>query len=65
METLTETPLRRILREEGRKQSWLAAQIGVNKTQMSNWSRGLYCPPDKQVAIAKALGRKVNEVFPK
>jgi transcriptional regulator with XRE-family HTH domain len=65
METGQETPLKRILREEGRKQAWLAERIGVSATQMSYWVNGLHCPEEKREAIAAALGRTVDEVFPR
>ncbi len=65
METLTETTLARILREEGRKQIWLADVTGIGKNQMGLYVRGLHCPPERQQKIAAALGREVDEVFPR
>lgn len=56
--------LEQILEDEGRKQSWLAEQIGVSRTQMNYWVHGLHCPEPYRTQIAEALGRKPAEVFP-
>lgn len=63
--TRTLTPLGRVLREEGRRQSWLADRIGVDQPTMSRYVHGLHVPDDKQKLIADALGRKRTELFPK
>ncbi len=60
-----DTPLKRILQEEGRRQTWLAAQIGVRPDQLNRWVHGLHEPIDAtKQAIAEALGRPVDDLFP-
>lgn len=58
------TPLARILREEGRKQSWLAERIGVDPAQLSRIVNGLHAPEATQRAIADVLGREIGELWP-
>ena len=58
------TPLGRILREEGRRQSWLSERVGVDQATMSRYVHGLHVPDDKRAAIAQALGRDLADVFP-
>lgn len=65
MEIPTETPLARLLREEGRRQDWLAAQIGARPEQVSRWVQGVHLPVEAtREAIANALRLPVDEVFP-
>jgi DNA-binding XRE family transcriptional regulator len=59
-----ETALARILRQEGRKQVWLAEQVGVSRNTMNAYVRGLHVPDDKRILIAEVLGRTVEELFP-
>lgn len=60
-----DTPLKRILEEQGRRQDWLAREVGVNITTVWHWVHGINRPsPANQAKIAKALGREVEEVFP-
>ncbi len=59
-----QTPLGRILREEGRRQSWLAERVGVDQATMSRYVHGLHIPDDKRRAIAEALGREISELWP-
>ncbi len=65
------TPLKRILDEEGRRQSWLAerltAALGrqVGRAEVNRWVHGLHDPEDAtKDAIAEALGRTRKELFP-
>ncbi len=58
-----QTPLGRILREEGRRQSWLAERVGVDQATMSRYVHGLHVPDDKRAAIAEALGREISELW--
>lgn len=61
----TETPLKRILEDEGRTQAWLARRLGVKPQQVGIWVHGIYRPlPETQEAIAAALGRTVEELWP-
>lgn len=65
MRARIDTPLRRILREEGRRQDWLADQVGADVYQVSRWVRGVHVPVEAtREAIACALGRHVDEIFP-
>lgn len=60
-----DTPLKRVLHEEGRRQDWLASQVGVRPEQVWRWVHGLHEPADDtKQAIAEALGRTVEELFP-
>lgn len=65
-ETLRSHPTRlaEILASEGRRQSWLAEQIGVDQATMSHYVHGKHVPEDRQRLIAGALGRSVDDVFP-
>ena len=58
------TPLKRILFDEGRKQSWLASQAGLDQATLSRIVNGLHCDDPTRAKIAAALGRSVGEVFP-
>lgn len=58
------TALGAILREEGRRASWLADRVGVNEGTMSRWINGLHVPEDRRAAIAEALGRTADELWP-
>jgi lambda repressor-like predicted transcriptional regulator len=58
------TALKRVLLAEGRKQSWLAGQAGIREDQLSRIVNGLHCDPSTREAIAKALGRSVDELWP-
>jgi transcriptional regulator with XRE-family HTH domain len=60
-----ETPLKRILENEGRKQSWLASRVGVDPATVWAWVHGLHDPdPDLAKLVAAALDRPVEEIFP-
>lgn len=58
------TPLRHILSEEGRKQSWLAERTGIHYSRLSLIVNGLHPSQSEAKAIAEALGRSVKAVFP-
>lgn len=63
--TRLETPLRRVLQDQGRRQNWLAEQVGCDPSDMSNYVRGLHVPEEtRRVAIAAALGRHPDELWP-
>lgn len=62
--TTPTTPLGRILREEGRKQSWLAERVGIDPAQLSRIVNGLHAPEATRRAIADTLGRNVDELWP-
>lgn len=59
------TVLARILAEDGRRQDWLAGQIGVHASRVSRWVNGEgYAPgPVNRKKIAAALGRNETDVF--
>lgn len=60
-----ETPLGRVLKEEGRKITWLAERIGSSKQEVGRWVHGLHVPQEAtQDAIANALGRTTDELWP-
>jgi transcriptional regulator with XRE-family HTH domain len=59
------TPLQRIIVEEGRRQSWLAERVGISQSRMSLIVNGLHVDDDNlRTAIAEALRRPVDEIFP-
>jgi transcriptional regulator with XRE-family HTH domain len=60
-----ETRLRAVLREEGRKQRWLAQLTGISEVQVSRFVTGRVRPSARdQERIASVLGRRVGELFP-
>ena len=60
-----ETPLRRVMREQGRTQKWLAARVGTDQGQISDYCRGVHLPqPSMRAAIAEAVGEPVERLFP-
>jgi DNA-binding XRE family transcriptional regulator len=58
------TALQRILREDGRRQDWLAEQVGISQSRLSLIVNGLHCPEPLKEKIAAALRREISEVFP-
>lgn len=59
----TRTPLQRALRDQGRRQNWLAAQIGKHESEVSRIANGYVPDAETQRAIADALGLTVAELF--
>lgn len=67
MTVLYPTRLKEILETEGRYQTWLARQLDppVSRSVVCEWASGsLIVAHDRQVQIAAALGRNVDDVFP-
>lgn len=58
------TPLARILDAEGRKQSWLARQTSIAPSRLNHIVHGLHATQNEAQAIADALGRSIDELFP-
>lgn len=58
------TALKRTLQAEGRKQVWLAGQIGKHESEVSRIVNGFIPDDATRQAIAQALGRTVEELFP-
>jgi lambda repressor-like predicted transcriptional regulator len=59
------TPLKRIMLDEGRRQSWLASTIGKDQSEVSRIvNRGLVPDEEIRLAIASALGREPSELWP-
>jgi len=54
-----------VMKEEGRTYVWLAREAGITRQQLSYYANGLHCPDDTAAKIAKALGRKRADVFPR
>ena len=64
MRSHPDTPLKTILVNEGRKQSWLAERAGIASSTVNQIVHGLR-PTDVQAkAIADVLGRDVAELWP-
>lgn len=60
-----QTPLGRILIEEGRKMTWLADRLGVSKQEVGRWVHGVHVPAEAtRQEIARTLGRTLDELFP-
>ena len=60
-----DTELRRILEDEGRSQAWLSRRLGVSRQAVGMWVHGIYTPvPETREAIASALRRSVDELWP-
>lgn len=66
-----DTPLKRILDDEGRRQTWLAARLSeilkrpIDRSEVNRWVNGVHIPEKAtRDAIAEALGRTVDELFP-
>lgn len=59
------TPLRKVIDDEGRKQSWLSERAGIDQPTLSRIVNGRLNPTEgEQLAIAAALERPVAELFP-
>jgi hypothetical protein len=59
------TPLDQAIWEARVTNRWLGEQIGAHETQVSRWRHGLHVPEQAtREAIARALGREVNEIWP-
>lgn len=65
MRARVDTPLRQEMRRQGRRNKWLAEQVGSDETQVSRWMSGLHEPVrETQERIATALGVDIATVFP-
>lgn len=59
------TPLKRIMQDEGRRQSWLAERIGQAQSEVSRYiNRGMIPDEATRTAIADALNRQPSELWP-
>jgi transcriptional regulator with XRE-family HTH domain len=58
------SPLKQLLHEEGRKQSWLAERTGIDPATINRIVHGLQPSEAQAVAIATALGVKVAALWP-
>lgn len=61
--TQTQTPLKRLLEDEGRKQTWLSERTGIEVSRLSRIVNGLHPRDDEAQAIATTLRRDVAELF--
>lgn len=51
--------------ERGLTQEKLAERIGVSQVRVSSWEAGLSVPRDEaRIALARAFGVRVSDVFP-
>ena len=65
MKARISTPLDQEMRSQGRMSQWLADRLGVDASQVSRWRSGMHVPTDAtQQAIAEALGRTTDELWP-
>lgn len=59
------TPLKRALDEDGRRQTWLAERLGTDSRQVWGWVHGIHVPSvETRQRIADLLGRSVDDLFP-
>ena len=58
------TRLGEVLEAEGRKQSWLSEQTGIDPATLNRMVRGYVADAEKQERVAKALGRKRKDLWP-
>lgn len=61
---ITATPLRVALAQAGVTQTELAESSGIERTRLSRIVNGLHADIDTRAAIAAALGRHVDELWP-
>lgn len=60
-----DTPLKRIMAEEGRTQAWLARRLNVKPQTVWSWIHGIHEPEQAtRETIAEALGRTTEELWP-
>lgn len=66
-----ETPLKRVLDQEGRRQTWLADQVSarldknIDSRQVFGWVHGIHVPEHAtREAIAYVLGRTPEDLWP-
>lgn len=58
------TKLKKLIKEKGTKQEWLAAQLGVTQTTVSHWCTGKRKPRYPMVlAIARILNVEPEEIL--
>lgn len=54
----------KLINERGYKKKYVAAEIGITPTQLSNWISGRSLPTiDKAFKLADLLGVKVDDLF--
>jgi transcriptional regulator with XRE-family HTH domain len=58
------TPLRLAIAQSGLTQREVADAAGLHESRLSRIVNGLHCDEATREAIARALGRHVDEVFP-
>lgn len=58
------TPLRLAIVQSGRSQREIAELVGISESRLSLIVNGLHCNDATRAAIADALGRSVDELFP-
>ncbi|MDP1808649.1 MAG: helix-turn-helix transcriptional regulator [Actinomycetota bacterium] len=61
---LNANKLARVLAEQGRKKSWLAEALEVDRSTITRWVKGETTPrPFRRNEIARLLGLSVSELF--
>lgn len=61
---MTKLRLNEILKKQGRKQKWLAKQLGVSPTSVQMWCGKSYYPNSETLSkIAEILKIKKSELF--
>ena len=64
MARTAQTPLARIVEEQGRKKNWLAERAGCDPAHISRLLRGLHPAKPTAQRIADALDVEVSELWP-
>jgi transcriptional regulator with XRE-family HTH domain len=58
------TPLKRAIFDSGKTQKRVADEVGINESHLSRIVNGLHADEGTRVAIAAALERQVDELWP-
>lgn len=62
--TINANKLAQALAEQGRKKSWLAEALDVDRSTITRWVKGETTPrPFRRNEIARLLGLSVRELF--
>lgn len=55
--------LEQVLNDQGRKKSWLAAELDVYPSTVTAWTQGTMPNDKNKVKIAQVLGEDVSTLF--
>lgn len=58
------TALKIAIVQTGRSSKEIAEELGIEPSTLSRYANGLHVPHDRRQAIADALGRQINDLWP-